>query len=174
MLNGPSIDQPLDFNQRNAGAGRAFAHLSNGRANGEVSGPFINDSDDSDTELQEALAESKEHLSPREMPASPGWGTARNLSATANKSPKKVKVTALTALYLLKVSILAHQSWAERRNIWRKKVGSRRRPQLKLSHCHLGSPQMFEKGTMHKRPLTIDNLMARVQIINGSHKSSPF
>ena len=61
MLNGPRIDEPLEFNAKNAKAGRAFAQVTNARANGTVSGPFAQDSDgESDGELQEALKESKQ------------------------------------------------------------------------------------------------------------------
>ena len=48
MLNGPRIDRPLDFNQRNAKAGRAFAHLTNSRAEEAVPKPFVEDLDKGD------------------------------------------------------------------------------------------------------------------------------
>ena len=58
---GPRFDQPLEFNQENAKAGRDFAHLANARAEGAVPGPFVDDSDDESTlDLQAALAESRE------------------------------------------------------------------------------------------------------------------
>ena len=58
---GPRIDQPLEFNQENAKAGREFAHLANARAEGAVPRPFIDDSDDEKTlDLQAALAESRQ------------------------------------------------------------------------------------------------------------------
>ena len=58
---GPRFDQPLEFNQENAKAGRDFAHLANARAEGAVPKPFVDDSDDEDTlDLQAALAESRE------------------------------------------------------------------------------------------------------------------
>jgi len=60
MLNGPAIDKPLQFNQRNAKAGRAFAHLANSRANEAAPRPFIEDNDsENDMDLQAALAESR-------------------------------------------------------------------------------------------------------------------
>ena len=60
MLNGPAIDKPLQFNQRNAKAGRAFAHLANARAHGAAPRPFLEDHDsDNDMDLQAALAESR-------------------------------------------------------------------------------------------------------------------
>ena len=66
ILNGPPIDKPLQFNQRNAQAGRAFAHLTNARAFGAAPRPFLNDNnDDNDVDFQAALAESrhtKDHL----------------------------------------------------------------------------------------------------------------
>ena len=61
VYGGPSFDQPLEFNQDNAKAGRDFAHLANARAGGAVPRPFIDDSDDEDTlDLQAALAESRQ------------------------------------------------------------------------------------------------------------------
>ena len=58
---GPHFDQPLDFNQETAKAGRDFAHLANARAEGAVPRPFVEDSDEEDTlDLQAALAESRQ------------------------------------------------------------------------------------------------------------------
>ena len=58
---GPHFDQPLDFNQENAKAGRDFAHLANAKAEGAVPRPFVEDSDEEDTlDLQAALAESRQ------------------------------------------------------------------------------------------------------------------
>ena len=60
MLNGPRLDQPLEFNQRNAKAGRAFAHVANARARETAPHPFDEDPDDEDNmDLQAALAESR-------------------------------------------------------------------------------------------------------------------
>ena len=59
MLNGPRFDRPLEFNAKNAKAGRAFAHLTNARAHGASSSPFIEDDDDDDMDLQAALTESR-------------------------------------------------------------------------------------------------------------------
>ncbi|MCJ1245214.1 DNA repair protein rad2 [Trapelia coarctata] len=60
MLNGPAIDKPLQFNQRNAQAGRAFAHLANARAHGAAPHPFVEDDDsENDMDFQAALAESR-------------------------------------------------------------------------------------------------------------------
>ena len=57
---GPRIDQPLEFNHKNAKAGRDFAHLANARAHGSAPKPFVDDSDDEDDHgLQTALAESR-------------------------------------------------------------------------------------------------------------------
>ena len=64
---GPRIDRPLEFNQKNASAGRDFAHLANARAHGVAPRPFVDDSDGEDNlDLQGALAESKasKHLPP--------------------------------------------------------------------------------------------------------------
>ena len=57
---GPRIDRPLDFNQKNARAGRDFAHLTNARAHGHAPKPFADDSEDEDFDLQAGLRESRE------------------------------------------------------------------------------------------------------------------
>ncbi|MCJ1385396.1 DNA repair protein rad2 [Xylographa soralifera] len=60
MLNGPRLDKPLEFNQRNAKAGRAFAHIANARARDTAPRPFDEDAgDDDNMDLQAALAESR-------------------------------------------------------------------------------------------------------------------
>ena len=61
-ISGPRIDQPLEFNQKNAQAGRAYAHLINARANGAAPRSPFDDHDNSDGELdlQAALAESRQ------------------------------------------------------------------------------------------------------------------
>ncbi|CAD6579653.1 MAG: DNA repair protein rad2 [Alectoria sarmentosa] len=57
---GPRIDQPLEFNNKNAKAGRDFAHLANARAHGSAPKPFVDESDDeNDLDLQATLAESR-------------------------------------------------------------------------------------------------------------------
>lgn len=57
---GPRVDQRLDFNQKNAKAGRNFAHLTNARAHGSAPKPFADESDDEDAlDLQAALEESR-------------------------------------------------------------------------------------------------------------------
>jgi DNA excision repair protein ERCC-5 len=48
LLNGPNIDKPLEFNQKNAKVGRAFAQVANARANEEIAGPFAQESDEED------------------------------------------------------------------------------------------------------------------------------
>lgn len=59
-LAGPRIDQPLEFNQKNAKAGRDFAHLANARAHGSAPKPFGDDSDDeNDIDPQATLADSR-------------------------------------------------------------------------------------------------------------------
>ena len=59
-LAGPRIDQPLEFNAKNAKAGRDFAHLANARAHKSAPQPFLDDSgDEDDLDLQAALAESR-------------------------------------------------------------------------------------------------------------------
>ena len=58
---GSRIDQPLEFNQKNAKAGREFAHLANARAEGAVPRPFVDDSDEENSlDLQAALTESRQ------------------------------------------------------------------------------------------------------------------
>ena len=58
---GPKIDQPLDFNSKNAKAGRDFAHLTNARAHASAPNPFGDDSEDeNDLNLQAALQESRQ------------------------------------------------------------------------------------------------------------------
>ena len=60
VLAGPRIDQPLDFNHKNAKAGRDFAHLANARAHQSAPRPFVDESDDEDNfDLQAALVESR-------------------------------------------------------------------------------------------------------------------
>ena len=60
VLTGPRIDQPLDFNHKNAKAGRDFAHLANERAHRSAPRPFVDESDDEDNlDLQAALVESR-------------------------------------------------------------------------------------------------------------------
>ena len=57
---GPRTDQPLDFNQKNAKAGRDFGHLTNARAYSSAPKPFADASDEEDDlDLQAALAESR-------------------------------------------------------------------------------------------------------------------
>ena len=87
---GPRIDQPLDFNQKNAKAGRDFAHLTNSRAFGAAPKPFGEDSDEDDFNLQASLEESrhtkrKTHNGPRvhrfKKPSEPGQAGSESLSA---------------------------------------------------------------------------------------------
>ncbi len=72
---GPRIDKPLDFNQKNAKAGRDAAHLINARAQDMAPRPFAEDSDDEDLQLQAALNESRrtkyKRRSPQGAPAKP-------------------------------------------------------------------------------------------------------
>lgn len=59
-LAGPRIDHPLEFNRKNAKAGRDFAHLANARAHKSAPRPFVDESDDDDDlDVQAALAESR-------------------------------------------------------------------------------------------------------------------
>lgn len=55
---GPNPNQPLEFNQENAKAGRSFAHSWNERARGAAPMPFMDDSDgEENANLQPALEE---------------------------------------------------------------------------------------------------------------------
>lgn len=57
---GPRIDQPLEFNKKNAKAGRDFAHLTNARAHISAPRPFAAESDEENNlDLQAALEESR-------------------------------------------------------------------------------------------------------------------
>ena len=58
MLNGPRIDEPLQFNQRNAKAGRAFAHVTNARANAAAA-PRPSQMDEGDLGLEAVLTRSR-------------------------------------------------------------------------------------------------------------------
>ena len=62
---GPRVDRPLDFNQKNANAGRNFAHVTNARAHGAAPKPFADDSDDEDPKPE---AESKESRQLKHLP----------------------------------------------------------------------------------------------------------
>ncbi|MCJ1276400.1 DNA repair protein rad2 [Puttea exsequens] len=56
---GPRVDQRLEFNQKNAKAGRNFAHLTNARAHGSAPRPFVDESDDEENvNMQTAIQES--------------------------------------------------------------------------------------------------------------------
>ena len=57
---GPRIDQPLDFNHKNAKAGRDFAHIANARAHGSAPKPFVDESDDENNlDVEAALADAR-------------------------------------------------------------------------------------------------------------------
>ena len=63
---GPRVDRPLDFNQKNANAGRKFAHVTNARAYGAAPKPFADDSDENDSVSKATLGNSRHssHISP--------------------------------------------------------------------------------------------------------------
>ncbi|MCJ1483653.1 DNA repair protein rad2 [Schaereria dolodes] len=57
---GPPIDQPLEFNTKNARIGRSIAHMTNARANGVSPRPFLKDGEvDHNMDLQTASTESR-------------------------------------------------------------------------------------------------------------------
>lgn len=59
----PNINRPLEFNQKNAKAGRDFAHQTNARAHDVAPKPFFEDSDDEDDlRLQASLEESRRSM----------------------------------------------------------------------------------------------------------------
>ena len=95
---GSHFDQPLEFNQENAKAGRDFAHLANARAEGAVPRPFVDDSDDEDTlDLQAALAESRQSKhKPQNGPKVYG---PRQIDQSSNNvaSPQKTSAVAESA-----------------------------------------------------------------------------
>ncbi|CAF9923507.1 MAG: hypothetical protein GOMPHAMPRED_002857 [Gomphillus americanus] len=69
MLNGPAIDQPLQYNKKNAKAGRAFAHVTNERANKEVpSVPFTLDSDGEESGPLVFSTTEKQKTHPKDIP----------------------------------------------------------------------------------------------------------
>ncbi|MCJ1257521.1 DNA repair protein rad2 [Lignoscripta atroalba] len=60
VFDGPRIDQPLEFNTKNARVGRAIAHMTNARANGTSPRPFVEDNEaEKNIDLHAALAESR-------------------------------------------------------------------------------------------------------------------
>ena len=72
MLNGPAIDQPLQYNKKNAKAGRAFAHVTNERANREVpSVPFALDSDEEESGSLAFSITKKPKAPPKDIPNGP-------------------------------------------------------------------------------------------------------
>ena len=83
---GPRIDRPLDFNQKNAKAGRDAAHLINSRAHGFAPKPFAEESDEEDNlNLKAALEESrrskhKPHSGPRVQDFKKPAGQAKRLA----------------------------------------------------------------------------------------------
>ena len=104
-LNGPRIDKPLDFNQRNAQAGRAFAHLTNSRANEVAPNPFTTNNDDGeDFNTSSLLAATgrldNETREPRAGPRAYGLkGTEMSLPSVAQTDSQRqsTNVTGLQA-----------------------------------------------------------------------------
>ncbi|KAI4199093.1 MAG: hypothetical protein LQ350_004848 [Teloschistes chrysophthalmus] len=88
--NGPRIDMPLDFNQKNAKVGRNFAHLTNARAHGAAPKPFWDDSDDEeDFNLQAALEESRQSMhKPQTGPRVHGFKRPDEAPRPAPATPK--------------------------------------------------------------------------------------
>ena len=91
---GPRIDRPLDFNQKNAKAGRDFAHLANARAHGAAPEPFADESDEEDDlDLQAVLAESRRSkYKPQGGPNSYGLKQSDPASGPSRQSPSRREV----------------------------------------------------------------------------------
>ncbi|MCJ1287584.1 DNA repair protein rad2 [Xylographa opegraphella] len=91
MLNGPRLDKPLDFNQRNAKAGRAFAHVANARARDTAPRPFEEDADDAENmDIQAALAESRRtKYQPHNDPYVSGLRRKDKQGLSGPESPKR-------------------------------------------------------------------------------------
>ncbi|KAL8799089.1 MAG: hypothetical protein Q9182_006152 [Xanthomendoza sp. 2 TL-2023] len=85
---GPKIDEPLEFNQKNAQVGRSFAHLTNARANRAALKPPQDDMRNKDDfDLQAALEESKESKrKPQTGPRVRGFKGADEPTSTARAS----------------------------------------------------------------------------------------
>ncbi|MCJ1471936.1 DNA repair protein rad2 [Lambiella insularis] len=94
-LNGPRLDRPLDFNQRNAKAGRASAHLWNARARDSAARPFAEASDDDNMDLQAALAESRrsKHQPHSRLPTSKSDNDDKLGPIVAASPPKQNRTT---------------------------------------------------------------------------------
>ena len=97
---GPRIDQPLEFNQKNAKMGRTIAQLTNARANEAARSSLLHDYQAGDNmDLDAALAESrKTKYQPQGRSQSPGSGIPeRSETAQAQNSPAKpVDVASVT------------------------------------------------------------------------------
>ncbi|KAL8684981.1 MAG: hypothetical protein Q9218_008043, partial [Villophora microphyllina] len=93
---GPRVDMPLEFNQKNAKAGRNFAHLTNARAHGAAPRPFQDDSDEEgDFDLQAALQESRQSMHKSQTgPRVHGFNRPDEASKPASTTPKAAKADA--------------------------------------------------------------------------------
>lgn len=71
---GPRIDRPLEFNKKNAKAGKDFAHLANARARQHAPRAFIESDEEDDLDLEAALIESRKTMhKPRSGPRVHGF-----------------------------------------------------------------------------------------------------
>ncbi|KAL2038332.1 hypothetical protein N7G274_008981 [Stereocaulon virgatum] len=97
---GPRIDRPLDFNQKNAKAGRDFAHLANARAHGLAPKPFADESDEEDNlNLQAAPAEPRRSKHrPQDGPHVYGLKRSDPISDPSRLSPSQTEITTMGAL----------------------------------------------------------------------------
>ena len=91
---GPRVDRPLDFNQKNAAAGRDFAHLTNTRAQGQAPKPFVEDSDGEDEfNLRAGLEESRRSKhQPKTGPRAHGFKRPDKFEKRPN-GPSKIATT---------------------------------------------------------------------------------
>ncbi len=89
---GPSIDRPLEFNQKNAKAGRDFAHQTNARAHGVAPKPFFEDSDgEDDLHLQASLEESRRTMHKSQGPQGPSLRALSPRSTSPLRTAPKQK-----------------------------------------------------------------------------------
>jgi len=90
------IDPPLEFSQKNARAGRDFAHLTNARARYSAPKPFADETDDDeDLDLQAALKESRcsKHKSNGELMV---YGERKSSPPKQPASHKTIPLTSLS------------------------------------------------------------------------------
>ena len=97
---GPRIDQPLEFNQKNAKLGRTIAQITNAKANVAARNPLLHDYQTGDNmDLEAALVESrKTKYHPQRRSQSPGSRSPERPDTTPTRIPpaKPLNVTSTT------------------------------------------------------------------------------